>query len=223
MSTIAEFRLPAGETTMATTFDVASGVVIELESAVSKTLPSIWVTDVSREEIEAAFRADPTIDSFDLLVRSDDGLLYDVDSPAAQEIYDCLLASDGSLLEGVGVDGWWQFKMRFRDREDLVETHGRLDEAGLTVDLTRVTDVSRVSSGPTRLTPEQYEALDAAFERGYFNIPRQISMEELASELGISHQALSERLRRAYGTLVGAEVNPTDPSSGDSSGSKPRQ
>ena len=32
-------------------------------------------------------------------------------------------------------------------------------------------------------------------------------MQELASELDISHQALSERLRRAYGTLVTEELD----------------
>ncbi len=34
-------------------------------------------------------------------------------------------------------------------------------------------------------------------------------MEELAAELGISHQALSERFRRAYETLVDEELQPT--------------
>ena len=50
-------------------------------------------------------------------------------------------------------------------------------------------------------------ALVAAFEAGYYNIPRDVTLEELADELGISHQALSERFRRAYEGLITAELD----------------
>lgn len=210
MSTIAEFRVPAAETALSATFEAIPAVRFELEATVSKTLPSLWVSGVEYRAIENAFADDTTVEDFELVARSDDRLLYDVESSEAQDLYDQLLSSGGSLLEGHGCDGWWQYKMRFRTREALVETHERLEEDGITVDLSRVTDISRMTTGNSRLTPEQHEALTAAFERGYFQIPRQISMEELASELGISHQALSERLRRAYGTLVDAEVQPAN-------------
>ena len=45
-----------------------------------------------------------------------------------------------------------------------------------------------------------------AFEAGYYNIPRSISAEELATDLGISHQALSARFRRAHSQLVESEL-----------------
>nr|WP_222863711.1 helix-turn-helix domain-containing protein [Natronococcus pandeyae] len=45
-----------------------------------------------------------------------------------------------------------------------------------------------------------------AVRHGYFEIPRRISLEELAAELGVTHQALSERLRRASDTLAAAEL-----------------
>ncbi|MFP9061069.1 helix-turn-helix domain-containing protein [Natrialbaceae archaeon A-chndr2] len=210
MSTIAEFRVPAAETVLSATFEALPTVRFELEASVSKTLPSLWVSGVEREAIEDAFASDSSVEAFELVARSEERLLYDIDSSAAQSFYDKLLSSGGSLLEGHGCDGWWQYKMRFRSREALVETHERLENNEITVDLSRVTDISRMRAGNSRLTPEQHEALTAAFERGYFQIPRQISMEELAAELGISHQALSERLRRAYGTLVDAEVHPAN-------------
>jgi len=45
-----------------------------------------------------------------------------------------------------------------------------------------VTDVTDADGCETRLTPEQQEALEAALEYGYFEIPRGVSMEELAEE-----------------------------------------
>lgn len=81
------------------------------------------------------------------------------------------------------------------------------------MNVVRLQDTTDVTSQQLGLTPEQYETLVAAVEHGYFEIPREVSMQDLAEELGVSHQALSERLRRAYETLVTAEldVNPDSP------------
>ena len=209
MSTIAEFRLPAEDTALSVALEYVPTATVELEPSVSKTLPCLWIADASRDAIESALEEDPTVESFELLVEADERLLYDVTfAPDAQSLLDELLADGGSLLEATATNGWWQIRMRFRDRDDLCRTHDRLVERGVNADLRRVTELTDDSRSHTRLTPEQQEALSAAFEHGYFEIPRQISMEELAVELGISHQALSERLRRAYETLVDAELQP---------------
>ena len=209
MSTIAEFRLPASDTVLAVAFERIPEVRFELESSVSKTLPCLWVSNTEPNAIEAAFDDDSTVSSYELLVESDERLLYDIEFDE-DYLYDGLLAEGGSLLEARGVDGWWQVRMRFRDRDELCRTHDHLVDCGVNADLRRVTDIARLHQTDTRLTPQQQEALTAALERGYFEIPRGISMEELAAELGISHQALSERLRRAYETLVDAELQPAN-------------
>ena len=54
------------------------------------------------------------------------------------------------------------------------------------------------------LSPAQQEALALALERGYFEIPRQGSLIDLSEEIGISDQALSERLHRAQGKFAHA-------------------
>jgi predicted DNA binding protein len=52
------------------------------------------------------------------------------------------------------------------------------------------------------LTEEQQEALVESYEHGYYEVPRDLDASALAERLDISHQALSERLRRATGALV---------------------
>ncbi len=42
----------------------------------------------------------------------------------------------------------------------------------------------------------------AALEHGYYDVPREASLTDLAERLDVSHQALSERLRRGHGNLV---------------------
>ena len=213
MSTIAEIRLPATDTILETTFEHAPDAAFEIESSVSRTRPCLWVSGVDRGRIEGAFDADPTIEAVEPLVETETRLLFDMtfaDGKGTERLCDELLAEGGSLLEARGSDGWWQVRVRFPDRDALCDAYDRLVERDVNADLRRVTDVSDYTDTETRLTPQQREALEAALEYGYFEIPRNISMEELADELGISHQALSERFRRAYETLVDEELQPTD-------------
>lgn len=209
MSTIAEFRVPAADLLLAEAFDRLPRLVVRLESSISKSMPSLWISGATHEEIDAALEADPSVASHELLVETSDRLLYDFTcASSSRRVCDELLEEGGSLLEATGSDGSWHVKMRFADRSGLSRTHDRLDDAGTRIEIVRVAELTDDASGHPRLTPEQREALSAAFEHGYFEIPRRISMEELADELDISHQALSERLRRAYGTLVDDELQP---------------
>jgi predicted DNA binding protein len=54
-----------------------------------------------------------------------------------------------------------------------------------------------------RLTARQRETLRLAHERGYFEIPREVTLDDLADELGVSNQAVSERLRRGCTHVIG--------------------
>ncbi|SFK68073.1 Predicted DNA binding protein, contains HTH domain [Halogranum rubrum] len=52
------------------------------------------------------------------------------------------------------------------------------------------------------LTPRQYEVLELALERGYFEWPRRLTSEELAQELDITHSTVLEHLRKAESKLL---------------------
>ncbi len=55
---------------------------------------------------------------------------------------------------------------------------------------------------PEGLTARQQEILDAAYREGYFEVPRRITLTELAGRLGIAKSTLSEALRRAEGRVA---------------------
>lgn len=55
----------------------------------------------------------------------------------------------------------------------------------------------------TQLTEKQREALEFAYNRGYYQSPPEISMAELAREFDISEAAFSQRLARAERTVFG--------------------
>ena len=52
------------------------------------------------------------------------------------------------------------------------------------------------------MTPAQREALTAALEAGYYEVPRDATLQEIASQLGISDSAASARLRRGVAGLL---------------------
>jgi predicted DNA binding protein len=52
------------------------------------------------------------------------------------------------------------------------------------------------------LTPEQYEILAAAHERGFFEVPRGVTLGELADRLDSSSNSASQRMRRALDVVV---------------------
>jgi predicted DNA binding protein len=58
------------------------------------------------------------------------------------------------------------------------------------------------SNGNFGLTSAQREALTVAFEAGYFDVPAQTTLDSLSDVLGVTSQAVSERLNRGTKKLV---------------------
>lgn len=54
------------------------------------------------------------------------------------------------------------------------------------------------------LTDSQWETLMTAYRMGYFEVPRNASLEDVADELGVTHQSTSERMRRAHDAVCEA-------------------
>jgi predicted DNA binding protein len=92
--------------------------------------------------------------------------------------------------------------MRFPSREALSEYRSYLEKQGIEFRLERLYDAERTDGDEIGLTEQQRETLLLALEMGFFDIPRQTTTAGLAEELGISNQAVSERLRRGYAGLV---------------------
>jgi len=88
-----------------------------------------------------------------------------------------------------------------------------MDRAGdaVGVRLERVSPLGGEQDSPVaarwNLTARQEEALRAAHEAGYFEVPRDADAGEVAARLGIGKSAFLERLRRAERSLFGELLN----------------
>jgi predicted DNA binding protein len=59
----------------------------------------------------------------------------------------------------------------------------------------------------TLLTKRQNEIINLAYQKGFFNIPRTVSLSKFANDLNISKSALSETLRRIFKKLAHNYIN----------------
>jgi predicted DNA binding protein len=66
------------------------------------------------------------------------------------------------------------------------------------------------ANGEFGLTSSQREALALAFESGYYDIPADVTLDSLSEMLGITSQALSERLNRGTKKLIEATLIETN-------------
>ncbi|WP_255169031.1 helix-turn-helix domain-containing protein [Natrononativus amylolyticus] len=208
MATLVDLHAPASETALGTTFERVPSLECELEQAAVAGFPGVWCAGVARSDLEDALAADPSVERYELLrTRDDESFLYNLE--LADEITEILkipIDEGGTILAASAADGTWLFRMRFPDRCALSRTFDRIRDRDVDTEVVRLQELTGETVTDIGLTAEQYEALRAAVEHGYYDIPRRTSMQDLADELDISHQALSERLRRAYRTLVSAEL-----------------
>ena len=95
------------------------------------------------------------------------------------------------LSEGLAV--WKLVATRKRINDLLLQ----FEERGINFSLLRIlnSDYS-IDDNENKLNPEESQVILKAIKLGFFDIPRKISLEELANEMGKSKSALSVRLRK---------------------------
>nr|WP_248299461.1 helix-turn-helix domain-containing protein [Halorhabdus amylolytica] len=121
------------------------------------------------------------------------------------------LATADAIIERIDVilDGWRQTGW-FADR-DAFSKFSSFWQRNADFQLHRLTREGESEPPGDGLTDRQHEALRIAYELGYFDIPRNASLEDIAAELGISPSSVSERLRRAQTQLIEETVATTWP------------
>jgi predicted DNA binding protein len=206
MATVMEFRSPADEFPLGTVFENLPGVTVELERIIphkSGVIPYFWVRGAHADDIEAAFEVHAGVASVDLIDSVDEEYLMRAEwETEYYGVLTALAAANVTVLTGVGTAEGWQFEVRAESRDAISEFRTNCQDNDIDIEITAVHALLPIQAEGYDLTDPQREALELAFERGYFDSPRATSLEDLADELGISQQALSSRLRRGHRRLI---------------------
>ncbi|MFP8954004.1 helix-turn-helix domain-containing protein [Natrialbaceae archaeon A-arb3/5] len=219
MTTVVELDVPAERLGLAPTFERVPTFEFQVAGLIGDAPPLVRVSGSDRRTIERALEADSSIEVIANLSESADQRPEQSDDEHEYQLFrlkfgdgvdlfeEIVTDNDGAILSAQGTDNSWSLQLLFHEHEMVSACHDLFQQYEFGVTVTRVAGTDDLDRAQTPLTETQYETICAAHELGYFDVPRKVTLEELASELGISHQALSERLRRSHAALVSAELS----------------
>lgn len=208
MTTIADFTIPSTEFVLGWTLAAVPEATVEVERVVAdanqRVTPYFWVTGDRADEFDAVLADDPSVASVRLLDETPDGRFYRARwTESIEPLIYVLDDAHGTILSAVGRDAKWDVRVLFPDRAALSGFHEFCAAHDLSFRLRRLYEPSGTKPlAAPDLTDEQSEALKLAFDLGYFSVPRDVTMSDLAAELDVSTTAVSKRLRRAHDRVL---------------------
>lgn len=216
MTVIIDIRIPANQFALGQLLDEFPDINIELERLVplrEGIIPLFWVEGADPDDIIRAIRADPLTQETKLLTDVDNRYLFEVRwSPEINTLIRPIIQTGAEVLRAEGTVEKWEFRLQFKDRDELGEFRDQCRTNDVQMDLKALYNPSlpevELKGG---LTDQQYDILTTAHELGFFDIPRGVTTGELADLIGISSNAASQRMRRGLNTVVGQAIAPGGP------------
>lgn len=207
MSVIAEFRVPSTDFELGRILSIDGDTTIELERLVpigEATVPLFWVHNTTRESLVENVQNHSSVNDATEIDVFEDQTLFTLDWESTEDrLIEGIQLCQGQLLNATGTSEGWEFKLRFADHDVLTAFSTYCEDSDISLDIKYVYNPTELDAHPWySLTAPQREAMTLAVRKGYYDIPRGCTTKELAAELGISDQAVTERLRRGIVTLV---------------------
>lgn len=178
----------------------------ELYHMSGKTGLLFWVEGGDLAAFDENLPTDPSVTDSVELTETETRRLYRVTYTAHGEtattvpLYSEL---DISFLAATATHEGWDVRLRMTDRDTLRKYVAMCAERNLQLQLQSVYEESdAATTADARLTNVQREAMVTARRLGYFAVPRQASLADVADQCDVSSQAVSERIRRGTATLV---------------------
>lgn len=207
MSVTTELSIPATDFAFGEAFATTPDLTIEVDRLASHSrewvMPFCWVGGLEPDAVESALGSDPAVAAVAVVDADADVSFVAVEwAEEIQRFVDAVIDGTGLIQEARAVDGTWYFTLKFVERDALAGFQTEFDEWGYEYTLRRLYEDSPPIDREYGLSPGQREALVTALELGYFAVPRDVGIEGLADALGVSSNAVSERLRRATAALT---------------------
>ena len=209
MSIIAEFTAPSNSLALGQCIENQSGAEIEIERIVPMrqgTFPYIFVWNHTNYELfENTAKTLPGITSVSVIETFDDGRLYKlVWDQQEHQLISNVVRNEGVLLFARGDSDQWTFELRFPKRANVSQFFTDVSSDDIDLELTSLFEEVDFESAKDEsvLTTKQEHALKTAFKMGYFNTPKDVRLDDVATELNISSSACSVLLRRGHKQLL---------------------
>jgi len=214
MATEATFTVPSDQFPLGTVFQQLPDVEVELERIIparDTLIPYFWVRGTVIDDIEAVFTEHPGVKHIEIIDSIQDEYLWRVEWILEyDDVLTVVTETEISLIQAIGTNQQWTFDIRGDHHNDVATFLSRCREVDIPVTLTKLNAITPLETdSEATLTDTQQEALVLAYESGYFESPREVTMEELGEELGISQQAIASRLRRGIKRILAGTLSET--------------
>ncbi|MDS0222380.1 helix-turn-helix domain-containing protein [Haloarcula sp. S1AR25-5A] len=188
--------------------DVTIRVITQGNTDPGSTVFPFLIEYHDREYLEEMLDTDPTVQSYELVDWTDQtGIYYIEHTPETKLISTIVTDVSGFLVHTETKGNGWLVRLLLPDRQALNTIWEYAHSNDISLEIIEIygnTDTGGEQS--YGLTDEQRTALVTAYENGYFREPRDISLNEVAEEIGLSSTAMSGRLRRGMRNLVAATI-----------------
>lgn len=217
MSIIAEFSVKSDDLALNHALTAAPRMIVEIEQVVAtmedRIMPYFWVSGGDHAEFEEAFQNDETVTDTTVIDEVEGARLYRAEwTDNVETIIYAYVELGATLMQAIGKAENWELRMRFDDHATLSEFQDYCEEKDISFELNRTQEQEQpMASAQYDLTPTQRETLVTALEAGYYEVPREVTMRELADQMGVAQQTLSNRFRAAYRNLVTSTLTISHP------------
>lgn len=210
--TIAAVTIASDEFVLGRTLTTVEGLTVEVERVVAHNddhvMPFVWMRNVDHDATEAVLADDPSVERIELLADLGTEWLCRMEWVERIDTFLQILVERGTILAATGNEEEWNLRVLFPDRAALSQTYDYCQERGLSLGIRKMCQLEDSRQDRFGLTNGQREILTLASKHGYYSVPREVNAATLADVVGVSHQAISERLRRAHGNLVENALRP---------------
>jgi predicted DNA binding protein len=163
-----------------------------------KDLVEISAASDVMEEVLEAIRSNPLVADMDTTT-TEKGKVISAVTTTRCEICRILTDSDVFLISAQSKDGGKvEWTLILSEKQVLKEIFDHLKSKSVDADLIKLTKIDDKEA----LTERQDKITQVAFERGYFDYPKRISLRELARMFDVSPSTLSEILRKGQRKIV---------------------
>ncbi|WP_090617071.1 helix-turn-helix domain-containing protein [Natrinema salaciae] len=210
MGFIAAIHLVHDDLPLVPTIDRCSGVTFRYEYGTTvdgRRLQFVSAFGGETTAVEDALADDPTVSRAVRVAAFENRDIYRILLDTDLELVPDHCAEYGLFVFTVtSENGGWNIRVHLPDRDTLSAFRAHYHDRGISFRVTQLYDSSASDERTYFLTERQHEILTMAYYGDYFEVPREITQDDLADRLGISDSAVSQRLRRAISELIAATL-----------------
>lgn len=210
---IAEIALTHPDLALTPTIRALPEMTIELENQIIADEDTYYlffeVSGGDFDAFDAAVAGDETVEDSAVIVEADEFRVYRMRLLPVERLVLPKAAELGMrVLHAEAGDGGWVAKLDVPETERLNRFRSYCADRDVEFSVKRLYHAEDGRDGAYGLSPTQRDTLLAAYRAGYFEEPRDASLQDVADALGVSQSAASGRLRRAVSALVAATLAP---------------